>query len=133
MVDFCWELYSKPSAHQASFQAEELTSQSLPPTSILEEEYNCLLSMHSNSIGPGSTTTLAQQGTSIAYLDTEDPWVIDSGATNHMTGTSSLLSNLEHSSNFSNVTLSDSLTTIVLGLGTANLSPNLCLSFVIYS
>ena len=130
MVDFCWELYSKPSAHQASFQAEELTSQSLPTTSILEEEYNCLLSMHSNSIGPGSTATLAQQGTSIAYLDTQDPWVIDSGATDHMTVSSSLLSSLEHSSNFSNVTLSNSLTTIVLGLGTAN---NLCLSSVIYS
>ena len=25
-VDFCWELYGKPSAYQASFQVEELLS-----------------------------------------------------------------------------------------------------------
>ena len=47
-VDFCWELYGKPSAHQASFQVQELPSQSLPPTSkvvsILKEEYNHLVS-----------------------------------------------------------------------------------------
>ena len=32
-IDFCWELYGKPSTHQASFQVEEPLSQSLPPTS----------------------------------------------------------------------------------------------------
>ena len=46
-VDFCWELYGKPLAHQASFQVQESPSQSLPPTSrvvsILEEEYNRLV------------------------------------------------------------------------------------------
>ena len=26
MVDLCWKLYGKPSAYQASFQVEELTS-----------------------------------------------------------------------------------------------------------
>ena len=48
-VDFCWELYGKPSAHQASFQVQELPSQSLPPTSkvvsIFKEEYNRLVSV----------------------------------------------------------------------------------------
>ena len=43
-VDFCWELYDKPSTYQANFQVKEPPSQSLPPTSkvvsILEEEYN---------------------------------------------------------------------------------------------
>ena len=67
-VDFCWELYGKPSANQASFQVQEPPSQSLPPTSrvvsILEEEYNRLLS--------DSTATLAQQGTSTACLATQD-------------------------------------------------------------
>ena len=38
--------------------------------SIVEEEYNHFLSMHSNSVGSGSTDTLAQQGTSPAYLAT---------------------------------------------------------------
>ena len=122
-------------AHQASFQVEELPSQSLPPTSkvifILEEEYNHLLSLQSNSVGSSSTATLAHHGTSTTSLATQDPWVIDSGATNHMTSTSSLLSDLEHSSNLPNVTLADGSATIVYGLGTANLSPNLSLSFAL--
>ena len=122
-------------AHQASFQVEELPSQSLPPTSkvifILEEEYNHLLSLQSNSVGSSSIATLAHHGTSTTSLATQDPWVIDSGATNHMTSTSSLLSDLEHSSNLPNVTLADGSATIVYGLGTANLSPNLSLSFAL--
>ena len=71
-IDFCWELYGKPSANQASFQVQELPSQSLPPTSrvvsIPEEEHNRLLSLHSNFVGSDSTTTLAQQGTSATCL-----------------------------------------------------------------
>ena len=123
-------------AHQASFQVEELPSQSLPPTSkvifILEEEYNHLLSLQSNSVGSSSTATLAHHGTSTTSLATQDPWVIDSSATNHMTSTSSLLSDLEHSSNLPNVTLADGSAIIVYGLGTANLSPNLSLSSILY-
>ena len=73
----CWELYGKSSTHQASLQVEELTSQSLPPTSrvvsILEEEYNRHVSMHSNSVSSNSTATLAQQGTFAAYLATKEP------------------------------------------------------------
>ena len=73
----CWEIYGKSSAHQASLQVEELTSQSLPPTSrvvsILEEEYKRLVSMHSNFVSSNATTTLAQQGTFAAYLATKEP------------------------------------------------------------
>lgn len=85
-------MYGKPSAHQASFQVQEPPSQSLPPISrvvyIPEEEYNHLLSLHTNFFRSDSTITLAQQGTFVAFLAIPDPWVIDSGATNHMTGTS---------------------------------------------
>ena len=101
----------KPSAHQASFQVEEPLSQSLPPTSrvvsVPKEKYNRLLSLHSNSIGSDYTATLAQQGTSVACLATQDPWVINSGATNHLISTLSLLSNLKQSSSLPNVTLVD--------------------------
>ena len=62
-VDFCWELYGKPLANQASFQVQEPPSKSLPPTSrvvsIPKEEYNRLLSLHSNFVGSDSIATLA--------------------------------------------------------------------------
>ena len=135
-VDFYWKLSGKPSAHQASLQVEEPTSQSFPPTSrvvsIPEEEYNHLLSIHSNPVGFGSIAILAQQGTSTACLATQDLWVIDLSATDHMTSTSSLLSDLEHSSILPNVTLADGLATLVSGLGVANLTPNLSLSSILY-
>ena len=90
------------------------------------------MSLHSNFVGPDSTATLAQQGTFAAYLATQDPWVIDSGATDHMTGTSSLLFDLEQSSSLPNVTLANGSTTTVSGLSIANLSPYLSLSSVLY-
>ena len=49
-----------------------------------------------------------------------------------MTGTSSLLSDLEQSSILPNVTLADGSAITVSGLGTANLSPNLSLSSILY-
>ena len=77
MVDFCWELCGKPSTYQANFQVKKPPSQSLPPISrvvfILEEEYNRLLSMHSNFIRSNPTATLAQLGTSIYDFET---WTI---------------------------------------------------------
>ena len=39
---------------------------------------------------------LVQTSSSIACLTTQEPWVIDSGATDHMIGTPSLLSNHEN-------------------------------------
>ena len=49
-----------------------------------------------------------------------------------MIGTSGLLSDLKQSSILPNVTLADGSATTVFGLGTANLSPNLSLSYVLY-
>ena len=49
-----------------------------------------------------------------------------------MTSTSSLLSDLEQSSSLPNVTLVDGSATTLSGLGTANLSPNLSLSSILY-
>ena len=49
-----------------------------------------------------------------------------------MTGTSSLLLDLGHSSILLNVALADGLATLVFGLGVANLTPNLSLSSILY-
>ena len=75
---------------------------------------------------------MAQQGTSTDRLATQDPWVIDLGANDHMTGTSGLLSNLDQSSSLPNVTLANDSVTTVSSLGTTNLNPNLSPSSVLY-
>jgi hypothetical protein len=90
------------------------------------------VSRQSNFVASSSTATLVQKGTPTACLATQEPWVIDSGATDHMTGNSGLLSNLEHPSNPPNVTLADGSTTNVSGFGTANLNSSLSLYPVLY-
>jgi hypothetical protein len=46
------------------------------------------VSLQSNVVVSSFTATLVQIGTPTACLATQEPWVIDSGATDHMTGTS---------------------------------------------
>lgn len=65
------------------------------------------------------------------------PWlpnrrVIDSAATDHMSGTYSLFSDLQYSSSLPNVTLADGSTTSVSGTGTVQPSSSLSLDSVLY-
>uniref|UniRef100_A0A2N9F369 Uncharacterized protein n=1 Tax=Fagus sylvatica TaxID=28930 RepID=A0A2N9F369_FAGSY len=52
--------------------------------SIPEEEYCCLVSMQPHSAASSSTVTLSQTCTSFACLATQEPWIIDSKANDHM-------------------------------------------------
>ncbi|RCU34509.1 hypothetical protein DVA81_19450, partial [Acinetobacter baumannii] len=56
-------------------------------------------------------------------------WVIDSGATDHMTGNPKLFSTFHK--HLSSVTLADGSTSNVLGSGTINITPTLPLTSVL--
>ena len=58
-------------------------------------------------------------------------WVIDSGATDHMTGNSSLFFNFQSHKSTCPVTLADGSTSRVIGSGTINPTPSLTLSSVL--
>ena len=68
--------------------------------SISVNEYECLLVAESSV-----TTTLTQAGASVACVATHIPWVNDYGASNHITGTTSILSDVSTSSHLPRVTL----------------------------
>jgi hypothetical protein len=88
--------------------------------------------MQPHSAASSSTVTLSQTCTSFACLATQEPWIIDSKANDHMIGNSGVLFYLQYSNNPLHVTLADGSTTSISGLGTANLSYSLSLACLIY-
>ncbi|XP_071909448.1 uncharacterized protein [Coffea arabica] len=81
-----------------------------------------------------SSASLAQQGKVMACFlisSNSDSWVIDSGATDHMSGTSRHFCNIQESISFPHVTLTDGSTTRVKGKG-LEINPSLPLSSVLY-
>ena len=76
-------------------------------------------------------TAIAGSGKSIACLSSSSKWVIDSGASDHMTGNQRLFSNFKPYATTSRVTLADGSTSCVIGSGTVNPTPSLPLSSVL--
>jgi len=144
-VNYCWDLHGKPSglaSHQISSQ-EDISSSSGPSSTpgqaldsdmiaIPRDEYAQFLA-YKRAIPP-STATLAQSGTASNCLlsSTHDPWVIDSGATEHMTGSSHTLSDYHPVDSPQSVTLANGSLAKVEGSGNTHLSPDLELLSVFY-
>ncbi|GLT54979.1 hypothetical protein SLA2020_281370 [Shorea laevis] len=97
-VDYCWDIHGTPSgfANQVSSQADSIATSGPPAQSshnlkcdlisIPKDEYAQFLAHKQAS--SSSTATLTQSSTASYYLlsSTSDPWVIDSGANEHMSG-----------------------------------------------
>ncbi|XP_077232248.1 uncharacterized protein LOC143867655 [Tasmannia lanceolata] len=129
--------------HSAHLSAPE-SSKPFPPSAqpspaptadgvfMYRADYDELELQHLRSTSRPPTTTFAQPGSSPASLRTgSSSWIIDSRASNHMTGTSSSLSSFRplyaHS-----ITLADGSSTPISSVG--NISPRsvLILSFVLW-
>ena len=111
-------------AHLTSSGREEsaVTAQSL-------EEFKAKL-MVNNTEGPAETTSNAhpRKGTN----DLLTSWIIDSGATNHMTGSSNLFSSYTPRSGRDRVRIADGSSAPIMGCGTINCTPSLSLSSVLH-
>jgi len=81
-----------------------------------------------------STATLAYTSNmaSFSTLSPSTSWVIDSGASSHMTSKQELFSSNHNSSSSLEVMLANGSSTQVVGLGTVSLRPSLSLSSVLY-
>ena len=76
-------------------------------------------------------STLVESGkTNTCFLSSSCTWVIDSGATDHMTSNSSLFTMIQSHPATSTVTLADGSTSRVLGSGTIHPTPLITLTFV---
>ena len=80
-----------------------------------------------------SKATLVKTDNPVAYLSSSSRyWIIDSGATDHMTGDQGILSHYKPSDECFNVTLADGSTTKVLASGDTSITSSLPLSSVLY-
>ncbi|CAH9092634.1 unnamed protein product [Cuscuta europaea] len=134
----CWKLHGRPPQTSGQFPprrvANTVIQDGILPTpstvTISVDEYARLQQL---SLTASSATTQVDTGNPAACLSTSSRnWVIDSGATDHMTGNESILDSFTSSANQSHVTLANGSTASVNGLGTTTLSPNLSLSSVLY-
>ena len=134
----CWDLIGRP----ARFAHAVVTSDVPPPPhasaisdqiSISGEEYSKFLQLQASQHASAPSTSLAHKGTSTACFTSHTrPWVIESVATDHLTGISTHFSTLESSSSLPPITLADGSSMPVEGKGTVQLSPSLSLSSVLF-
>ncbi|GFZ13071.1 hypothetical protein Acr_23g0014560 [Actinidia rufa] len=74
---------------------------------------------------PVCSSGFPQTGASAACLATHIPWVIDSGVSNYITDTTSVLSSVSTYAHLSRLTLADGYASHIDGLGTTSLSSSL--------
>ena len=89
--------------------------------------YQKLLKSASSSI----TTLVESSKTNICFISSSSTWVIDSGATDHMTGNSCLFTTFQSHPSTSTVTLADGSTSCALGSRTIHLTPLITLTSVL--
>ena len=79
-----------------------------------------------------STANLASTSGTHAFLASRSSWVIDSGASAHMTGTPSTLSSLTPTTAYPPVSIADGRSCFVEGYGSTKPTPSLTLHNVLY-
>ncbi|CAM8921688.1 unnamed protein product [Rhodiola kirilowii] len=100
------------------------------PVTLSAAEYAHLRGLADRSSAPAAA--VAQSGTSNTSLVSMSPqWVIDSGATDHMTGNPALLSSFSSHHSHPPVSLADGTQSPVVGSGTVNPTSSLSLTSVL--
>lgn len=135
-IDRCWKLHGKPprSANVAQTpQLEPTESADKPrPTPAAYEDFVKWFEGHQNS---GATASVAHTGKSIACVSQSPslgPWVLDSGASDHISGNRSLFSSLSTSGYLPTITSANGSHTQSHGIGTTHPLPTLTVDSVLY-
>nr|XP_009795432.1 PREDICTED: uncharacterized protein LOC104242127 [Nicotiana sylvestris] len=106
--DVCYSLHGRPTKNAYVAQTETTSNQGF---SLSEGEYNEFLQYRSSTLGQ---------------------WVVDSAASDYISGNKSLLSNIVYSQSLPTVTLANGSQTKPKGVGQANPLPSITLDSVLY-
>ncbi|KAF7810716.1 Retrovirus-related Pol polyprotein from transposon RE1 [Senna tora] len=137
--DTCREIHGKPpnwkprSRSSAAHHVETTNSQPFNKDQI--EFLQKLFGQSSTVSGMPSTGHIAQSGTSSAMTiskTSNDSWIVDSGASDHMTGNAFLFTDLAPCKSCLLVKIADGTTVHVLGIGSIHLSDTLTLLNVLH-
>ena len=140
--DRCYQLHGWPprTAHVAQSSDSDpqppqtpssSTSQGIPPT---DSEYGDYLRYQAAKLA--SVASVAQTGNASACLthtSSLGPWILDSGASDHISGNKDLFSSLTTTPTLPTVTLANGSQTMAKGIGLAHPLPSLPLTFVLYT
>ena len=140
--DRCYQLHGRPprtahvaqssDSHSQSPQTlSSCTSQGVPPT---DSEYDAYLRYQAAK--SDSVASVAQTGNASACLthtSSLGPWILDSGAFDHISGNKDLFSSLTTTPTLPTVTLANGSQTVAKGIGLAHPLPSLPLTSVLYT
>ncbi|XP_070040519.1 uncharacterized protein [Nicotiana tomentosiformis] len=135
--DVCYSLHARPPKNAYVAQTETTGNHGF---SLSKGEYNEFLQYRASKQTSPQVAYVAQTDTSVAgnsfvcvfQFSTLGPWVVDSGASDHIFGNKSLLSNIVYSSSLPTVTLANGFQTKAKGVGQANPLPSVTLDSVLY-
>jgi len=101
-------------------------------TKFSEEEYQEYLKLNSSNLAQSSTTPSLSTAYISQSTESHYPWIIDSGASDHITGNISLFSSLSFPKTSDFITLANGSKVASQGIGQVSLSPSLNLKSVLF-
>ena len=134
----CWKEFGKPGWAQDMFSS--ITPSPTPPNistplvgptiqmTFTPAEYEAWKKSQAST----STINLAFTSSTHAFFASRSSWVIDSGASAHMTGTPSTLSSLTPTTAYPPVSITDRRSCSIKGYGSTKPTPSLTLHNVLY-
>ncbi|XP_073221256.1 uncharacterized protein [Cicer arietinum] len=135
-TDRCWKLHGKPSpsinATQLDPSATIQTTPSPQGSPANYEDFLRWVQSHPNSSSP---TSVAHTGNSFVYLSHSSslgPWVLDSGASDHVTGNKGIFSLFSTSGFLPTITSANGNQTRSQGVGTVHILSSILVASVLY-
>ncbi|KAL6339861.1 hypothetical protein AAG906_034949 [Vitis piasezkii] len=133
----CWKLHGKPADWKPkprfdrdgrAHVAANSESTSVPEPSPFNKEQMEMLHKLLSQVGSGSTTGVAFT----ANRGGMKPWIVDTGASDHMTGDAAILQNYKPSNGHSSVHIADGSKSKIAGTGSIKLTKDLYLDSVLH-
>ncbi|RVX02081.1 Copia protein [Vitis vinifera] len=133
----CWKLHGKPvdwkpkprsDRDGRAHVAANSESTSVPEPSPFNKEQMKMLQKLLSQVGSGSTTRIAFT----ANRGGMKPWIVDTGASDHMTGDAAILQNYKPSNGHSSVHIADGSKSKIAGTGSIKLTKDLYLDSVLH-
>ncbi|RVW93875.1 Retrovirus-related Pol polyprotein from transposon TNT 1-94 [Vitis vinifera] len=133
----CWKLHGKPADWKPKPRLTEMAEHTWLPTlrahlfpepSPFNKEQMEMLQKLLSQVGSGSTTGVAFT----ANRGGMRPWIVDTGASDHMTGDAAILQNYKPSNGHSSVHIADGSKSKIAGTGSIKLTKDLYLDSVLH-
>jgi len=133
-IDRCYALHGRPPKTNVVVQAT-LVPPTMDRTSGPPAIFNEFLKWYEDRQNSGSTASVTHTGISFArltYSSSLGPWVLDSGATDYITGNKSFFSSLSTFGHLPSITMANGSKVSSHGVGTVHFFPSLPIDNVLY-